>query len=215
MHDCILAQLGPHEIHLVNGLIFAEKPPKATLEKCPNHHRIVPFAHEALIVRVHEFVGGCCCNLLVNVVEVLDSILVNLFLELGASVIAFRVQQILPLQNLAYVKDELLFDCIRIFTNPQSLGHQLIFGQLYAQSSSKFDGVGNVLQSLLFRGSRSKYQLAEFVVVSQHTINRMHQVLLILIQILDNFDLGWRVSVRELICEIFSSLCQRGTCERL
>jgi len=110
-----------------------------------------------------------------------DSILINFLLELRTSVITLRIQLILSLQDLTDVENELLLDCIRIFANSQSLRHQLVLGKLNAQATTKLDCIWDILQRLLFGRSRSENQLAEFVIVGKHSIDRMHQVLLILI----------------------------------
>ena len=124
-----------------------EEPPEAILKQVTDHHGVVTLAHVALIMIDLVLVGLSSGNGLLLGQDILNGSLIDLFTEDVS--LALCVDLVLFPQILDHIEDEFLFDGVRVLPNSEGGWKELIPGELHAESLAKFDGVGDVLKSLL------------------------------------------------------------------
>ena len=107
--------------------------------------------------------------------------------------ICLRYELILFLQHLARAEEDLLFDYLEVFTFLEDSWHQLTLNKINSESSTDLDCLRYVLHCLSLGDARPKHKLIELIVVAEHAVDWMIDVLVVLTDILENFYLVMRL----------------------
>ena len=142
-----------------------EQPPEAVLEERSNHHLIVTLADIALVMEALHSSEVNASKLLIQSLHLLNSMLTDLFVEVSARCIHLRIKLILLPDQPAHKEDKFLLDRVGVFSHLQRCWHELVLGQLHAQTLTELNGVRDVSHRLLFGATRSKDKPRELVVV--------------------------------------------------
>ena len=169
-----------------------EEPPKAVLEERAHEHLIVTLANVASIVHHLGLVCFECCDILWHLLMLLHANLRYLLVENGFVGGGVGFERILVRQDSAYVENQLLLNGVRILPDFESGRHQLILCELHAETASQLDSIWDALHSPRLSSPRAEHQSDELIVVRDHFVDRVVQMLVIGVWIVPDFYFGNR-----------------------
>lgn len=127
----------------------------------------------------------------------------NLLVKDGASVVRLRLKFVLACHHFAHVEYQFFFDGVRVLSHSQSCRCQLVLGQLHAQALAQLYGIRDALNSLLLGRPRPENEPNELVVVRQHFVDWVVEVLIVHVHVLHDLYFSRWALVFHLWKELF------------